>query len=580
MTLLRSRLSSLRSIYRLMVCFGVLMGVAFPFYSYLFFGRAAFSLLYAAGCITAGFVVGTFCYEVVKQALRAHVEKQSEMLAQFPLAAPCLDPEADEDELEALARLREALTGQMRSLLNEVMSIHPHHEKLIALAQSLREGNGHQVSEIRKSLEALGRIEGAFSGILQGVEDFAEIMGERASLTSRTSESVDQISLAMTQHADMVLTTSTSIEEIAAGLRETRAGVEELSGSTEATAGSIREVTSAILNIRDFAQRTREFAERAQADAENGMRDVGVTLDAIGELEATNEESLNAVDRLSVHMSKVREFLQTIQDVADQTSLLALNAAIIAAQAGERGRAFGVVAEEVQELSRQTAQSTEEIAELVRNIEGETAAVQRAAGRAKDRASGAVKVSKAARSTLEKIRVNSSEASAMVHRIASATAEHASGCTVISDGAEQNLARLQQITAAIRLQERRTESIVGALEGLRAVSQTIDANLREMAEADRKHAHVLAAENGKVKKLRDATQAQMNATQSVAVVVQETGALIQSSASTAEQIIRDVQGTSKIVAKLARAIAEFATGSSDSPPFVGDNPTPGRRPQA
>ena len=80
---LKKYLSSLRSTYYFMISFGLLMGVVFPFYSFLFFGARAFAPLYVLGCLTAGFLVGTFCYYIIKQVMRLYLENQWETLSRI-----------------------------------------------------------------------------------------------------------------------------------------------------------------------------------------------------------------------------------------------------------------------------------------------------------------------------------------------------------------------------------------------------------------------------------------------------------------------------------------------------------------
>src|ERR1700686_20609 len=72
----RKYLASLRSTYIFMICFGLLIGAIFPFYSWLFFGASAFTPLYVIGCVPAGFIVGPFCYYIIKGALKLYVERQ------------------------------------------------------------------------------------------------------------------------------------------------------------------------------------------------------------------------------------------------------------------------------------------------------------------------------------------------------------------------------------------------------------------------------------------------------------------------------------------------------------------------
>ena len=102
------------------------------------------------------------------------------------------------------------------------------------------------------------------------------------------------------------------------------------------------------------------------------MEAMTATIAAMLQIEQNNDQSVDAIKRLSHHSLRVGEFLKVIKDVVAQTNLLSLNASIIAAQAGEQGKSFAVVAEEVRALAQRTSASTSEIEELVRNIQTET----------------------------------------------------------------------------------------------------------------------------------------------------------------------------------------------------------------
>src|SRR6266568_5145859 len=106
---IRKYLSSLRSTYIFMVCFGLLIGAIFPFYSWLFFGALAFAPLYAFGCVTAGFIVGTFCYYIIKEALKLYVERQWLALSRITGEKAAKAAIGGGDELQQLIECNETL---------------------------------------------------------------------------------------------------------------------------------------------------------------------------------------------------------------------------------------------------------------------------------------------------------------------------------------------------------------------------------------------------------------------------------------------------------------------------------------
>ena len=132
---------------------------------------------------------------------------------------------------------------------------------------------------------------------------------------------------------------------------------------------SINQISVSQAKVRNNAERGALASESVREQARHGLRNMAATLRAMQEIEKSNEESFDAINRLSRHSARVGEFLNVIREVVEQTKLLSLNASIIAAQAGERGRAFAVVAEEVRSLASRTSASTREIEDLVRNIQ-------------------------------------------------------------------------------------------------------------------------------------------------------------------------------------------------------------------
>jgi len=559
--LLRRPFSSLHSTFKFMVSSGLLMGIVFPFYSYLFFGAKAFAPLYVLGCLTAGFLVGRFCYFVIKQVLRFHVERQWETLRQFPGAGACMEQGAKgRDELQTLVQCRDGLMTRVLGLIESVTAIsaaiRPLTERLVASAGGMVANNARQVSEVHKSQGAVEEMRGAFAGILGEVETIASRSEERASISAQMSAAASEIAGGMVQHAEMVRTTSASIEEIAEHLSRTRTHVEELSDSTAQTSTSILQITHAIADVRDFAQETKKFSERVQADAQEGREAMNATLATMGKIAATAEESFQAISRLSLSAAKVGGVLVTIQDVAERTNLLSLNATIIAAQAGEKGKAFSVVAEEVRTLAHRTAFSTKEIAELVRDMRSETQSVQHAVTNVKSRVDEGVQVSAAADAALAKIQTGAVEASQKVSRIAEAAVAQAADGRLISEEATKNLDRLTRVTRAVQEQEAAISAMVRTVDGLRSVSEAMTATLQEMAENNRQYLQHVVADSDRVKELRNTSEAQLVAAKGVVAFVRETGGLIETNAAEAALIVHDIEAIVELAAKFGRAVAQ------------------------
>ncbi len=144
---------------------------------------------------------------------------------------------------------------------------------------------------------------------------------------------------------------------------------------TSMMATSVQEMVSAISEISESTSVAVEGVQQASHNAENGRQVVESTVNNIEQLSKTLDSSQNSIASLNNHVEKIGGTVNIIQGIAEQTNLLALNAAIEAARAGEQGRGFAVVADEVRSLATRTHQSTEEITKVVAAIQSQMSQV-------------------------------------------------------------------------------------------------------------------------------------------------------------------------------------------------------------
>jgi len=559
----RKYLSSLRSTYFFMLCFGLLMGGLFPFYSYIFFGSKAFTLLYVIGCLTAGVLVGTFCHYIIKQVMKIYLERQWLVLSRIAGEEETRALAKGEDELKLLLECYDLLMGKVLAMVGNVTAlirdIGAFHRQIGEQSKEIVQGSEKQSDKEKETLQAVQEMNGFFNDLLKEIEDISHRTDERASITAEMSATTDTIAENIKDYSSSVLETSASIEEMALSIKETTSNIEALAVSTEQTSGSINQINTVTTDMRDNAQKASECSENVRKKAQEGMRSMTATLKSMHEIEKSNAESFAAINRLAVHSARVGEFLNVIKDVVEQTNLLSLNASIIAAQAGERGKAFTVVAEEVRSLAHRTALSAKEIEDLVKNIQKETADVQRTVAQGKDRIKEGVKISALANNALEKIEESAAEASQMVQKIAAATVEQASSSRLITDEAEKNFHRVKQVTKAIQEQERGISHIVKALEHMRSLSQLITNSTQEQARGNRLYLKSIMEDNDKVKELKDTAIQQIMMGDVLVNYVREAGSLIETNAGEARQMMDQIDKITAMTEDLCKELAPFTS---------------------
>lgn len=408
----------------------------------------------------------------------------------------CLQPtddlsgiRAEQDGIRAIAAFNSVIINtikgrreERRLLLDQVAAAE---EQLKVILHSLQTGDEKEVAQVRDAVVAMESMNSAFSLVIIELDELSGRTEDRAAISGQMSATTDAIAENINQYSASVVETSGSIEEMARAISETAENIRGLAASTEQTVSSINLISGSQANVRENAEQSASASESVRNQARQGLASMAATLRAMQEIEKSNDESFESINRLSRHSARVGEFLSVIRDVVEQTKLLSLNASIIAAQAGDRGRAFAVVAEEVRSLAQRTSASTKEIEELVRNIQKETAAVQRSVTQGKGKVKEGVKISSLANEALVTIEKSAEEASRMGARIACEISEQAVGIERITEEAEKNLERVRQITLTTEQQQEGTRMIVHTLEEMRDLAQRINLSAQEQARGNR-----------------------------------------------------------------------------------------------
>ncbi|MGE6991883.1 methyl-accepting chemotaxis protein [Pseudomonas sp. NPDC047961] len=162
---------------------------------------------------------------------------------------------------------------------------------------------------------------------------------------------------------------ATAAEQLSAVTAQTSAGVQKQRVETEQVATAMHEMAATVQEVAQNAEQASHAARDADQQARQGDRVVQEAIGQIGSLSGEVEHSAHAIEELNTESGRIGTVLEVIRAVAEQTNLLALNAAIEAARAGEQGRGFAVVADEVRALARRTHDSTEEIEGLIANLQ-------------------------------------------------------------------------------------------------------------------------------------------------------------------------------------------------------------------
>ncbi len=236
-------------------------------------------------------------------------------------------------------------------------------------------------------------------------------------------------------------TLSGSAGELTVMMQESESRIEHQQHETSAVAAAITEMASTVHEVARNTANAAEAAQKANDSARSGHSTTEQAVKDINTLVTRIEDTATVINRLNEDADQVGSVLEVIRGIAEQTNLLALNAAIEAARAGEQGRGFAVVADEVRTLAGRTQQSTEEIREIIEKLQnGSVSAVEAMNTAQQSGQQGAQQVHSVA-VALNEIRTLVQQINDMNTQIASATEEQSAVAEEISN----NIARLNQI---------------------------------------------------------------------------------------------------------------------------------------
>ncbi|MBX8532605.1 methyl-accepting chemotaxis protein [Pseudomonas cichorii] len=205
---------------------------------------------------------------------------------------------------------------------------------------------------------------------ITGADELTELQSATATMLASLKSTIQHIS-------DSSGLLASAAEEMSSITQESTNGIQRQSMETEQAATAVNEMTAAIEEVARNAVSASESTQASERSAKTGQECVSKTINALEKLSSTVDRTSTEVEGLANQAQNITKVLDVIRAIAEQTNLLALNAAIEAARAGEQGRGFAVVADEVRALAHRTQSSTQEIEQMIQSIQKDsTLAVQ------------------------------------------------------------------------------------------------------------------------------------------------------------------------------------------------------------
>jgi len=390
-----------------------------------------------------------------------------------------------EDELGELSRAFDRMRHSLRDTIGRVAGAADRVDAaagaLARIGASVSEAAAHQERGLGQARESTDAIREQVTGITESAQSLSASVEESSSSILEMGAAGEELNQTASSLSNKVDDVSSSIEEMVRGVAEMARHVDGLSEAATDTQSSISEMAGSMRDVDANAAETARLSAQVVAVAEGGRERVQQTIAGMEAIRDATDTVEKVIRGLGERTKEIGAIVDVIDDVADETNLLALNAAIIAAQAGEHGRAFSVVADEIKELADRVMSSTKEIGSLIRGVQAESGAAITAIERGAESVWMGVERSAEAGESLEAITRTARESGGRIAEIVQAVQEQTRAAAHVQALMERVRVGVDQLRNATAEQEQGHEAVLRGTAGMRDVAQQVHRTTEEQA---------------------------------------------------------------------------------------------------
>ena len=370
--------------------------------------------------------------------------------------------------MEALELMAEDVRMLTNSAIEGNLEVRADASKHYGIYKEIVSGFNETLDAIIAPIEEAGRVLNTMATGDLTAKVTGNYKGDHKKLQDSINTLVDAFSDLIARILNSVETTASAAIQISSTADTMATSSQEQSAQTEEVASAIEEMARTITENANNAQRTAEMARQNRDVAKEGGEIVEHTVSKMSDIAKVVKESADNIEKLGESSKQIGEIISVIDDIADQTNLLALNAAIEAARAGEQGRGFAVVADEVRKLAERTTEATKQIADMIKGIQRDTENAVRMMQNGNAEVTNGIQLADKAGAALKAIVDSSTHLLDMISQIATASEEQAAtgeqitkNVAMISEVAQDTSRRITEIAHSADDLSRLTDELRG-----------------------------------------------------------------------------------------------------------------------
>jgi len=387
-----------------------------------------------------------------------------------------------QDEVGAMCDASLNLLGYMQEMVGSARKVASGDLTVSVRTRSERDELGNAFAMMVANLLKLVRQVSENARKLNESSSQMAVAAEQAgSATSQIAETIQQLTQGAIQQSEAVNKTAGSVDQMSHMIDSVSRGAQEQTAAMQRASKVTKQISSAIEQVAGNTQVVKDDSNHAADAARAGFRTVEDTVSGMQSIKAKVDLSATKVQEMGSRSDQIGAIVETIEDIASQTNLLALNAAIEAARAGEHGKGFAVVADEVRKLAERASSSTKEINGLVKSIQttvSEAIAAMNESAREVD--AGVVNANKAGEAlkaileASESVNQQALQASKATEQMASASKDLVQSVDTVATVVNQNASATDQMAVS-------STDVTHSIENIASISEENSASFEEVA---------------------------------------------------------------------------------------------------
>lgn len=395
-------------------------------------------------------------------------------------------PAASNDEtgkiLDSLRRMVLSLDGMAGRIIKTSTILQDVAQRVTTEAAQVVAAARSQHNKIADTSTTVIEIAASAREVGAETEKLARSAIETSSSLLEMSSSINEVATHTDLLASLVGEVTVSTTQSAASAREIGESAARLVDASAATASSLIQMEASIRNVEESTQLTATISKTVEKDARKGADVMTDMRQGMADIRESSQVTASVIGNLSARVGEIGVITSVIDEIAKQTSLLALNAAIIAAQSGENGKGFTVLADEIKTLAGRTAKSTGEIAAVIRNVQKETELAVNVIVETEKKIAVGETLCHRASDALGEIVIGVDQAGEHIQGIARASTEMASGAFMIREAMDSVFVMNKKIGISTHEQTGASEAIRIAAEKMLYLTDQVRSSTAEQSK--------------------------------------------------------------------------------------------------